>query len=76
MWRIKAPQRIKTFMCLVMNEALLTNYSRLRSNMLTNDLCASCGTNFETTLHVLCDCVKVQELWKSIRNSFIEKSFL
>ena len=60
MWKIKAPQRIKTFMWLVMNDTLLTNHSRLRRNMVTNDLSALCGTNFETMLHVLQDYVKAQ----------------
>ena len=39
LWKIRTPQRLKTFMWLVMNDALLTNFSLIKRGMTANDLC-------------------------------------
>ena len=72
---MRAPQRVKSFMWLVINDALLTNCARLKRNMTANDTCAICGSISETMLHTLRDCSKAKEMWKSIDHSFIKDSF-
>ena len=75
MWKVKTTQRIKAFMWLVMNDALLTNHACFRRGLVTNDLCALCSAFPKTTLHTLCDCVIAKELWKSVGNSLLRINF-
>ena len=49
-WKLNAPQRLKTFMWLVTNEALLTNSERLRRNMVASETCGLCGSTPKITV--------------------------
>ena len=49
-WKLNAPQRLKTFMWLVTNEALLTNNERLKRNMVASDTCGLCGSTPKITV--------------------------
>ena len=75
MWKIRAPQKLKIFLWLVVNEAHLTNVSRMKKGLSAIDLCPICGIYSETTLHVPRDCEIAKDMWKSIGNSLIKNSF-
>lgn len=75
LWRIKALQRLKTFMWEVANDALLINHARLRRGLTVQDICVLCGNTSETTLHALRDYCLAKELWMSIGNSSISPTF-
>ena len=74
-WKAKAPQRLKAFMWLAANDALLPNCAWLKRGLAINDSSVLCGVATEITLHALRGCPKAKELWKSIEISFIEDSF-
>ena len=75
MWKIRAPQRLKSFMWLALNDALLTNRARYRRGLAANDTCALCSRFPKTTLHAIRDCEVVKKAWKSVGNNFIKNSF-
>ena len=58
MWKLNAAQRIKTFLWLVLNEALLTNRARFKKGLASNDLCALYGVKSESLLYALRHCEK------------------
>ena len=58
-------------MWIVTNDALLTNFARVRRGM---DKCVVlCGTLPETMLYVLCDYVMAKDSWISVGNSVLNK---
>ena len=59
-WKSKAPHRLKAFMWLVANDALLTNFVQMRRKQTIDDSCVLCGVSAETMLHALCDCSKAK----------------
>ncbi|KAK8992787.1 hypothetical protein V6N11_048857 [Hibiscus sabdariffa] len=65
-WSLTVPQRIRTFLWLVVRERLLTNIERSRCFMTLDSSCPSCGCFSETILHILRDCPTIQCLWQSI----------
>ncbi|KAL4391418.1 hypothetical protein AHAS_Ahas03G0243100 [Arachis hypogaea] len=56
LWKIKLPQRLKTFSWLLTHEALLTNSKRKLRNLTEDGDCPRCCGEEETLLHVLRDC--------------------
>lgn len=52
-WNLKAPQRIKALLWLVINEVLLTNQARCRRGLASNDVCVLYGVASKTVLHAL-----------------------
>ena len=75
LWKIKGPQRLKMFMWVMVNDALLTNHVRARKGLSSLDTCILCGSSLDTTLHALHNYIYVKELWKSIDHSLITNSF-
>ena len=73
MWKVRVLQRLKTFLWLVVNDALLTNFSRLKKRLGANDLYPMCGIYSETTLHILRDCEIAKDMWISIGNSLMRE---
>jgi hypothetical protein len=61
-WKIKTPERVRSFMWQPMHNRLITN-SLKRKMGLCHAMCVYCGDVEETTLHVLRDCQKAKELW-------------
>ena len=74
-WDLLAHQKIKVFMWLIINNALLTNYARFKRGMSNVDNCALCGIYLESTLYVLHDCKKAKDLWKNVGHSLIKRTF-
>ncbi|RYR60073.1 hypothetical protein Ahy_A04g017162 [Arachis hypogaea] len=65
-WKLEAPQRLRTFCWLVANEVLLTNEIRVKRNMTQDGSCVSCGEAIESMLHVIRDCRVARQTWMSI----------
>ncbi|GMI99700.1 hypothetical protein HRI_003639300 [Hibiscus trionum] len=65
-WALQVPQRIRTFLWLVVHFRLLTNVERERRYITSDPSCTSCGCAAETILHVLRDCPTTRHLWHSI----------
>ncbi|GAU25543.1 hypothetical protein TSUD_259770 [Trifolium subterraneum] len=64
-WKLKAPERVRTFIWLVMHNKLLTN--SLKSVMgLSHAMCSYCRVVEETTLHVLRDCTLAKKIWSHV----------
>ena len=73
MWKIRTPQRLKIFLWLVVNDALLTNVSRMKKGLSGSNVCPICGIYSETALHVLRDCEIAKDMWKTVGNSLIKE---
>lgn len=62
-WSLARPQRLRSFLWLVANDALLTNCNRVRRRLTEDDNCCCCTHSPETTLHVLRDCDFAKDVW-------------
>ncbi|KAK4283181.1 hypothetical protein QN277_000163 [Acacia crassicarpa] len=65
-WKIKAPERCRIFMWLVLHNRLLTNVSRCKRGISTDGRCQICQVDEESLLHVLRDCPISHDLWRQI----------
>ena len=63
MWRVVAPERVKMFLWLVGNQAIMTNAERFRRHLSGTDVCQICKGGIETILHVLRDCPGMSGIW-------------
>ena len=52
MWRVVAPERVKIFLWLVGNQAIMTNAERYRRHLSWTDVCQVCKGGIETIIHV------------------------
>lgn len=62
-WKIQAPQRLKSFLWLVMHGRLLTNQMRLIRNLSDSDICPRCMAAREDMDHLLRGCSKAKTIW-------------
>ncbi|KAK4258548.1 hypothetical protein QN277_004989 [Acacia crassicarpa] len=74
-WKIKAPERCKIFLWLVLHNRLLTNVSRCKRGLSEDGRCPVCKVDLETLLHVLRDCPGTHELWRQIVPSHLWNTF-
>ena len=65
-WKLEAAQRLKSFLWLAANDALLTNANKVRRNLTSQVDCAIYGEKEETMLHILRECPLAKSIWKSI----------
>ncbi|MED6181435.1 hypothetical protein PIB30_118602 [Stylosanthes scabra] len=63
-WTWKGPERIRYFLGLTANDALLTNHNRMRRHMTHDPTCPRCGIGDKTTIHVLRDCPFAKLVWR------------
>jgi ribonuclease HI len=61
-WKIAAPERVKTFLWLVLHNRLLTNDCKAKMG-LGHAMCEYCHNNAETVIHVLRDCPIAMNFW-------------
>lgn len=61
-----APERVKLFLWLVSNQAIMTNAERHRRHICGTNLCPVCKNGEETILHVLRDCPAMAGIWERI----------
>lgn len=64
-WKWEGPERIKTFLWLMMRGALLTNATRVRRHITLNGACHLCG-KWEDELHVFRDCYRATSVWRKL----------
>lgn len=62
-WNWCGPQRIRTFLWLVLSNKLLTNKERCRRHMTETKHCDSCSNKVEDMEHVLRGCALAKECW-------------
>ncbi|RYR54220.1 hypothetical protein Ahy_A06g029483 isoform A [Arachis hypogaea] len=70
-WKLEAPQWLRTFCWLVANEALLTNEQRCKRHMTSDDQCGVYHKFSESLLHILRDCEVARRTWMSIDNNLV-----
>ncbi|KAG7533623.1 Ribonuclease H domain [Arabidopsis thaliana x Arabidopsis arenosa] len=80
-WRVVAPERVRTFLWLVGHQAIMTNVERHRRHLGDTSVCQVCKGGEETILHVLRDCPSIAGIWRRIvpasrRNQFWNTSIL
>jgi ribonuclease HI len=73
-WRLKVPERVRAFVCIVKHNRLLTNERKYQMG-LGSDVCDFCRVSKDTTLHALRDCVLVRPLWLSVVDTTMRQQF-
>lgn len=65
-WKLKVPNRVRTFIWLAKHNRLMTNENRVRRGLTDSDKCWFCVNEVENGEHVLRSCPLAAEVWKSI----------
>lgn len=65
-WTVVAPERVKIFLWLVVNQVTMTNTERKRRHLCDVDTCQVCKGGPETIIHVLRDCPAMAGIWTRI----------
>lgn len=65
-WKMKLPQKLKTFIWLIFHDKLPTNLLRAIRGMTNSDCCPRCNLSQENLGHLFRDCPKAIELWDKI----------
>ena len=65
-WRINAPQRVRVFASLALNEKVMTNLHRFRKGLTNNPYCYICDQAHESVQHVLSDCPEANITWQAL----------
>ncbi|CAA7030525.1 unnamed protein product [Microthlaspi erraticum] len=80
-WQATVPERIRVFLWLVMNQAIMTNAERARSHLCDTSLCQVCKCGEKSIIHILRDCPAMEGIWRRIvpirkRREFFEAPLL
>ncbi|KAG7559018.1 Reverse transcriptase zinc-binding domain [Arabidopsis thaliana x Arabidopsis arenosa] len=80
-WRVTAPERVRVFLWLLGNQAIMTNEERHRRHLCDSNICQVCKGGVETIIHILRDCPAMAGIWTRIvpvrrRHEFFNKSLL
>jgi len=65
LWKIKAPQRIKVFAWLLLQDKLMLNSSRLERGLTYNPFCGFCANEYEDRDHVFRRCPNATFIWSA-----------
>ncbi|RYR72069.1 hypothetical protein Ahy_A02g006258 [Arachis hypogaea] len=65
-WTWKGPERVRTFLWLVIHNAILTNVERSRRHLTTDNACPRCRQHEESILHLLRDCSYARRVWQRL----------
>lgn len=65
-WKMKVPQKLKTFFWLILHDKLPTNLLRAKRGINTSDCCPRCNLAQENLDHLFRGCPKVFDLWDKI----------
>ncbi|KAA3472034.1 non-LTR retrotransposon transposase [Gossypium australe] len=65
-WKLRVPERIRTFLWLVLHGRLMTNERRTRLGLAQTAQCERCSSHSEDMLHLLRDCPHSKNLWLSL----------
>ncbi|RYR16350.1 hypothetical protein Ahy_B04g073348 [Arachis hypogaea] len=74
-WCWQGPERIRTFLWLVVHNVILTNLERKRRHLTTDDTCPRCRNQDESTIHVLRDCFYAKSIWRLLNPPDSSRSF-
>jgi hypothetical protein len=61
-WKIKVPERVRSFIWMAMHDRLLTNSNKSKMGI-CHAMCNYCGDVEETAIHVLRDCPTASNVW-------------
>lgn len=79
-WKIKLPQKLKTFLWLIFHDKLPTNLMRAKRGINTSVCCPRCNLALENMDHLFRDCPKAIAIWdkipsgRSMRAGFINST--
>jgi hypothetical protein len=73
-WKLRVPERVCSFVWLMMHERLLTNARKNRVG-LGHAMCRYCGDIVENELHAIRDCPLVMPLWLNVVDDSLRSMF-
>jgi hypothetical protein len=73
-WKLKVPERIRSFIWLVRHDRLITNYRKSKMHIV-EPWCTHCVDIIEDTLHVLRDCPLAKSVWCNLLNNDTREFF-
>ncbi|KAG7533081.1 Reverse transcriptase zinc-binding domain [Arabidopsis thaliana x Arabidopsis arenosa] len=65
-WKVVAPERVRIFLWLVANQAIMTNVERARRHLCDFTICEVCKGAEESILHILRDCPAMLGIWRRL----------
>ncbi|KAG7556773.1 Reverse transcriptase domain [Arabidopsis suecica] len=65
-WQVVAPERVRLFLWIVANQAVMTNMERYRRHLGDSALYQICRGGDESILHILRDCPAMVGIWRRI----------
>ena len=63
MYKITNSTKVRAFHYRILTNSLTTNKTLKRFRIIDSDLCYYCEKEVETSMHLLRECDKIQELW-------------
>ena len=69
-WKTTVPSKVKAFIWLVANDAMLTKKNLIRSHCPIDALCVRCRREIESTEHLFLQCPFSQYIWGVILDVF------
>ncbi|KAJ8432816.1 hypothetical protein Cgig2_026146 [Carnegiea gigantea] len=63
-WRVKAPQKMKMLIWLILHKALMTNERRVKMGLTSNPNCSICPNSTEDSNHILRLCNEAKQVWR------------
>lgn len=65
-WSIMVLERVKVFLWLVGNQAIMSNAERHRWHLCESSICQVCKSGEETIMHILRDCPAMSGIWQRL----------
>lgn len=65
-WSVMAPERVRAFLWLVGNQAIMSNAERYKRHLSETEVCQVCKGGIETTTHILRDCPAMLGIWNRL----------
>lgn len=65
-WKLRSPQRVRTFLWLLIREKILTNAERVQRGMSSYSCSEQCGNFLESAIRVVRDCGVARSVWNSL----------
>ena len=75
-YKITNIPKLRSFQYRLLHNSIITNAHLFRWKMLSNNLCSFCQEEKETTIHLLCECTIVENLWKKLSVYFNDRWLL
>lgn len=65
-WGLVVPERVKVFLWLVRNQAIMSNTERYRRHLCVSSICQVCKGGEETIIHILRGCPAMAGIWQRV----------